>query len=304
MDPATLPGLAQSWKLAMQAERKSPHTIDSYSRGVRLYLEWCASNSGTVAIDPLARRTLQAWVNHLLSHGAEPATARIRLQAVRRFAAWLADPEQGEIPADPFVAMNPPKMDAKVVERLTDDDLKRLLKACAGRELRDRRDEAMLRLLLETGMRAGELLALNVADLELARGVAVVRRGKGGKGRYVAFTPQTGAAIDRYLRVRKLHKLAATPALWLAETGGRDRLSYHGLRVALLARAAQAGVSGFHVHKLRHTFASRWLGAGGSEGGLMAAAGWSSREMIDRYSRATASERALDEARGLRLGDV
>jgi integrase/recombinase XerD len=58
-----------------------------------------------------------------------------------------------------------------------------MLKACAGRELRDRRDEAMLRLLVNTGMRAGELLTLNTTDLDLARGLGVVRRGKGGKGR-------------------------------------------------------------------------------------------------------------------------
>jgi integrase/recombinase XerD len=81
-----------------------------------------------------------------------------------------------------------------------------------------------LRLLAETGMRAGELLALNTADVDLGRGLAVVRRGKGGKGRVVAFTPQTGAAVDRYLRVRRGHRLASTPALWLPETGNRDRL--------------------------------------------------------------------------------
>jgi integrase len=102
----------------------------------------------------------------------------------------------------------------------------------------------------------------------------------------------------------KGHRLAATPALWLAETGGGERLSYHGLRVALLARARAAGIDGFHVHKLRHTFASRWLGSGGSEGGLMSLAGWRSREMLDRYSRATAADRATAEARSLNLGDL
>lgn len=159
--------------------------------------------------------------------GAEPATARIRQQAVRRFAAWLADPEVGEIDADPFPRMKPPRVDAKVVSVLSADDMKLIVKACTGKELRDRRDEAMLRLLAETGMRAGELLALNTHDVDLGQGVAVVRRGKGGKGRYVAFTPST-AAIDRYLRLRRHHQLASTPALWLAEAGGRDRLSYHG----------------------------------------------------------------------------
>jgi integrase len=296
METPDLLALLASWKLAMEAERKAPYTVDSYVRGVRYYLAWCGDRP------PLDLPTLQRWVTHILASGAEPATARIRQQAVRRFAAWLADPEQGELDADPFLGMKPPKVDSKVVERLSEDDLRLMLKACAGKSLRDRRDEAMLRLLAETGMRAGEVLALNVPDLDLAQGMAVIRKGKGGKGRYVAFTPQTGAAIDRYLRVRRHHTLASTPALWLAETGGRERLSYHGLRVALLARAA--GVDGFHIHKLRHTFASRWLSAGGSEGGLMAAAGWSSREMVDRYSRATASERAMTEARRLGLGDL
>ena len=142
--------------------------------------------------------------------------------------------------------MKPPKLDAKVVECLSPDELRLMLKACAGRELRDRRDEACLRLLAETGMRAGELLALNTADVDLGRGLAIVRRGKGGKGRYVPFEPVTGAAIDRYLRLRRHHRDAQSPALWLPETGGKERLSYHGLRVALLGRAVAAGVTGFH----------------------------------------------------------
>ena len=300
MDTDELRVLLDSWKLAMSAERKSPATIDSYVRSVRYYLTWCGelpqrSNS------PLDRKTLQRWVTHILGSGAEPNTARIRQQAVRRFTWWLA--EQEEIPADPFAGMRPPKIDAKVVERLSEDDLRLMLKACAGRDMIDRRDEAMLRLLVETGMRAGELLALSTYDIDLGRGQAVVRRGKGGKGRHVAFSATTAAAIDRYLRVRRHHRHSQSGALWLTKTH-HERLSYAGLRKALLARAAAAGVAGFHVHKLRHTFASRWLGAGGSEGGLMAAAGWSSRNMIDRYSRATASERSMDEARLLGLGDL
>ena len=57
-------------------------------------------------------------------------------------------------------------------------------------------------------------------------------------------------------------------------------------------------------HKLRHTFATHWLANEGSEGGLMAVAGWSRRDMIDRYARATASERAAVESRRLGLGDL
>ena len=62
---------------------------------------------------------------------------------------------------------------------------------------------------------------------------------------------------------------------------------------------------GFKPHVLRHTAAQRWLSAEGSEGGLMAVAGWSRRrDMLDRYTRATASERATEEARRLNLGDL
>lgn len=297
---ADLSALVGSWKLAMEADRLSPATIDSYVRGARYYLAWCDQGDGNPSY--LSKPVLQRWVTHLLASGAEPATARIRQQAVRRFAAWLA--AEAEIDADPFLGMRPPKLDTKVVEVLDEDQLRLMLKACAGKSLADRRDEACLRLLTETGMRAGELLALNVPDVDLGRGLVTIRRGKGGKGRYVPFGAQTAASVDRYLRTRHRHRLASTAALWLPETGGADRLGYHGLRVALLARARSAGVQGFHLHKLRHTFASRWLASKGSEGGLMAVAGWSSREMVDRYARATASERAAAEARSLHLGDL
>ena len=61
---------------------------------------------------------------------------------------------------------------------------------------------------------------------------------------------------------------------------------------------------GLPPHKLRHTAAHRWLAAGGSESGLMAMAGWTRTDMLVRYTRATAAERAADEAARLNLGDL
>jgi integrase/recombinase XerD len=106
-----------------------------------------------------------------------------------------------------------------VVEPLTEDDLRALLKACAGPDMRDRRDEALVRFMLETGARAGETAGLLVADVDLMAGTAIVRRGKGGKGRIVPFGPFTSRSIDRYMRLRRSHRLAATPALWLGDRG-------------------------------------------------------------------------------------
>ncbi len=126
-----------------------------------------------------------------------------------------------------------------------------------------------MRLMIETGARAGEVVALSTEDVDLSTGTATVRRGKGGRGRVVPFGSQTSRALDRYLRVRRSHRLADTPALWLGDRG--KAFSYDALHKTLGERARAAGIEGFRPHRLRHTAAHRWLVAGGSEGGLM---GW------------------------------
>lgn len=290
--------LITSWTVALKAERKSQKTIDSYTISARHFLRWCEAEGLEPSLD---RRTVSAWVAGLLENGAEGSTARQRQLGVRRFSAWLLD--EGEIDDDRLLGIKPVKLDEKVIEPLTDDQARAMLKACSGKGYGERRDEAILRLLFEGFIRSGELLALDLDDVDIVAGSAIVRRGKGGKGRLVPFGPQTGRAIDRWLRVRKQHRLAdENPALWLAER--RDRLGYHGLRRTLLRRAEAAGVPNFHVHLTRSTGATRWLAAGGSEGGLMAIAGWSRRDMLDRYTKFTKSQRAADEARRLNLGDL
>jgi site-specific recombinase XerD len=289
--------LLPSWELSLRAERKSPATIKIYGDGIRSFLRWSVSTGTPPQLD---RSTVQAFTAALLDDGAEPSTARSRQLALKRFSAWLV--EEGEIDTDPLLGIKPPKLDTKITQSLTDEQLKALIKACQGNELRERRDEAIVRLMTETGMRAGEVVAMTTADVDLTRGLASVQRGKGGKGRVAPFGAQTGRSIDRYLRTRRGHLLADSPALWVGDRG--KGFSYYGLHAALKYRAELAGIERFHPHLLRHTAASRWLAAGGSEGGLMAVAGWARRDMIDRYTAATASDRAAAEARGLNLGDL
>jgi site-specific recombinase XerD len=299
-----LAALSASWALSLRADRKSPQTVKAYTDGVRFYLAWCAERT----VDPLDRVSLREWVAGLLDGGAQPSTARSRQLAVRRFTSWLA--EEAEIPADPFVGVKAPKLDSKVIEPLTDDELRRLLKACVppkgatpSEALRHRRDEAILRLMIETGMRAGEVVNLEIGDVDLAGGLATVRRGKGGKGRLVPFGPQAALAVDRYLRLRGSHRLASTSkALWLGDRG--KQFTYDALHKSLKGRADAAGVPGFHPHRTRHTAAHRWLSAGGSESGLMAVAGWTRPDMLMRYTKAQASARAAEEARTLNLGEL
>ncbi|MFD9906551.1 tyrosine-type recombinase/integrase [Streptomyces sp. NPDC059063] len=292
-----LESLLESWILSLRAERKSNQTVKTYGDGVRAFLRYCAREGVAPALD---RPTVNAFTAALLDGGAEAATARSRQLAVRRFSSWLA--EEGEIDSDQLATLKPPQLDTKIVPELDADQLRALIKACKGGAFRDRRDEAIIRFMAETGARAGEVVDMLIDDIDLKRGVAVVRRGKGGRGRTVPVGPQTARSVDRYLRARRTHRLAALPGLWLGE---RNRgFSYYALHKTLAYRAELAAIEDFHPHVLRHTAAGRWLAAGGSEGGLMAVAGWSRRDMIDRYTRATSERRAADEARSLNLGDL
>ena len=87
--------LLPSWELHLRAERKSPQTVKTYGDGVRRYLGYCTDQG----LSTLDRTSLASFIASLLGAGAEPATARSRHLAVRRFATWLL--EEGEIDHDP-----------------------------------------------------------------------------------------------------------------------------------------------------------------------------------------------------------
>lgn len=301
MDPFTtdeLAALAESWTVHLRAERKSQATVKSYTDGVRYFCAWADEAGVPPALD---RRTVNRYSDWLFNdQGREAATVRSRQLALKRFSSWLAD--EGEIDEDRLIGLKSAKLDSKVIEPLTDTEIHALLKACGeGDTFRARRDTALVRFMLETGARAGEAVSLTVSGMNLVEGRAVILRGKGGKGRTVPFGPQTAQAIDRYMRSRRTHRLAASDALWLGDRG--KAFSYDGLFRALRARAEVAGIDRFHPHLLRHTAAHRWLAAGGSENGLMAVAGWTRPDMLVRYTRAQSESRAADEARRLNLGD-
>jgi Phage integrase, N-terminal SAM-like domain len=111
--------LLGSWELHLRAEHKGPATIKSYGAGVRRFLAWCADTGHSPTLD---RPTVAAFVADILDTGAEPATARSRHLALRRFSAWLV--EERELLDDPLLGSKPPKLDAKVVPVLTDEQLR------------------------------------------------------------------------------------------------------------------------------------------------------------------------------------
>lgn len=293
---ADMTELLESWRLHLRAARKSPSTIRTYSAGVRMFLQWCGEVSTEASFD---KTTVITFIAGMVDAGAEGSTAASRQNALKMFAQWLA--EEGEIDTYELARLEKPKIDVQPLKPLSEDELKALFAACRGPRFVDLRDEAMVRLKAEAFPRAGDMLSMTVSGTHVSLGTAAII-GKGAKPRIIPFGAATGVALDRYLRARRRHKRADTDVFWLGDKG--TGFTYPALYYALCRRAESAGIPDFHPHRLRATGATRWLDKGGSEIGLMAIAGWSSLEMVKRYTAHTRQTRAVEEAQGLNLGDL
>ena len=129
---------------------------------------------------------------------------------------------------------------------------------------------------------------MTLDDVDLDRRIVWVL-GKGRRPRALPIGRKTAQALDRYLRVREGHRLAYLPHLWAGRNGP---MTPSGVYQVVHNRARAAGLAAMHPYQLRHAFATSWLAEGGNENELMLVAGWKSRTMIDRYTKATAVERA------------
>jgi site-specific recombinase XerD len=284
--------LLRSFARSLRARNRSPKTISSYLEAVRLL---SAHAKGRDLIS-LRRSDIEAFLADQLAHH-RPTTAAVRFRSLQQFYRWGVEEEL--IHASPMVGLRPPKVPVEPVAVLDEATLSRLLASMHSRSFDDRRDTAIVRLFLDTGMRSSELASLSVTDIDLDQDVAVVL-GKGRRPRACPFGDRTGQAIERYLRERSKHRLARNNALWL---GARGVMTDNGIRQMLRRRAKQAGLDHLHPHMFRHTFAHRWLSEGGQEQDLMRLAGWQSREMLGRYGASAADQRAREAHKRMSLGD-
>ncbi|MDP8930396.1 MAG: tyrosine-type recombinase/integrase [Actinomycetota bacterium] len=288
----------RSWERSLRAQNKRPSTIRTYLLAARQFTDFLDARGMPTDVTRITREHVEAFIEDVLDRRT-PATAAQRYGSLRHLWRWLL--EEGEIERSPMERTHPPKVPEQPPPVLRLDQLKALLRTCSGNEFEARRDNAIIRLFVDTGMRMSELVGLRLEDIDFDLDVAVVE-GKGGRWRSCPFGDKTGLALDRYRRARARHSRAGLPWLWLGARGG---FGASGVAQMLRRRGREAGIGPINAHRFRHTFAHRWLSEGGTETGLMHVVGWAkgSRSMLGRYGASAAGERAREEHQRLALGD-
>ena len=274
-----------SFLLSLQSAGRSDATIRTYVEALDLLRRFSADN-GMPPLLALSTEHLRAFLKSLYDKGNKPATVRNRWASIGAFYKWAAD--EGERPDNPMLRIKPPQVPERVLPHYSSDDVSRVLapipeKATDELNLRDR---AIIITLFDTGLRATELCSLRREQLNLRERTITVR-GKGGKERAVGIGATTASAIDRYLRRRRVH----TP--WLFSQRDGTHVSTNTLRMLLQRRYAAGGVAFRGAHAFRRGFGIEFLQAGGDPNDLKTLAGWSSYEMLRRYTRATETLRGI-----------
>jgi site-specific recombinase XerD len=298
-----LAGYLPSWAMALDGAGKSPQTSISYLDSVKR-LDRFLVEKGLPLGAPAIRAFLSAERERTSAWSAQKHYRNLHV-----FFGWAM--KEGDIlDADPMINVQKPQAAAEAKSFFTEADLAALLRATQGQDFESRRDHALLRVLVDTGMRVGGLAGLRfhptddaMTDVFLAQRRLRIRL-KGGDAWWVPVGARSCVAIDRYLRVRARHPQAPSPWLWLGTRGrGLDHFTDSGIRQMLARRGETAGVQHCHPHKFRGTMADQWLADGGTIDDLMTIAGWKSITMPLRYAAGRKIARAAEAHGRLSPGD-
>ena len=242
--------------------RGSPQTEARYLRAC----EALVTSADRAPLNQLKRHDIQRALAKLHAGGLAPRTLAVTLSAWRSWFRYLAKTDASINPTV-FTGLKAPKAPKRLPNALTETEAVRLVMPPDSEPSEKAspalaRDQAMFEVLYGCGIRIGELIGLDVGDVDLVNGEIRVL-GKGRKERIVPIGAPACGAIDAWLNERA-QSTGQTPesALFLGERG--ERISAPVVRRTLKSRALERGISS-HVypHRLRHSFASHLLQSSG-----------------------------------------
>jgi integrase/recombinase XerD len=284
LSPQEFCSAVHGWLLSGEIAGWSPRTLNDrrdWMRRLRVFLE-----DSSVHFDAGGLRAFFV----ALQRGCAPSSIRVPSRAtvkhvhslVTAFAAWCV--EEAVLGTNPMRRIPAPSLRDDGVDPYSDEELARLLGA-ARKSRNAARDSALLYILMDTGIRASELAALRLQDTDLTARTAMVRYGKGGRSRQIAFGKQTAQAIWRYLRITPR---SPEETLFASQRGGEMT---RGSLLQLCRRlGTAAGVRGVHPHRFRHDAAVRMLRNGAHVFAVMAELGHSRVQVTERYVKLAASD--------------
>lgn len=267
--------------VSKQADGVSALTVKSYSYNLGLFLAWADARAVTTPEEVTADILRQYVV--ILSDRLTPGGARLAYQVLKVFLNWWE--AEAEPPAwrNPCRRVKAPKPPAEPLEPADIADIAKMAKSANGGRWTER-DRAILLALVDTGLRASELCALDVGDVDAVTGAVTVRQGKGGKARVVFLGATARRALRAWLKVRS----GPGPALFTSE--GSPRLAYKGLWQVIRRAAERAGVKRPPLHAFRRAFAINALRNGCDLLTLARLLGHSDLSLLKRYAKQTTDD--------------
>lgn len=262
--PEPLSFALEAFRRHLLAERdRSAHTVRAYVGDVRSLLDHLVRRGGQDVAD-LDLATLRSWLARLHTQGKSRATMARRASAARTFTAWAT--RMGVLHTDVGALLASPRGRRDLPEVLLEPDIQVLFDAVADDAAQGDplalRDRAILETLYATGIRVGELVALDLDDIDRERRLVRVL-GKGRKERSVPYGAPAADAMDDWLRRGRpgLSRQGSGPALFLGARGGR--IGQRAVRTVVHARlTAIPGAPDLGPHGLRHTAATHLLEGG------------------------------------------
>lgn len=236
-------------------KKMSHNTEVSYERDLKKMCTWL-NEQGIGSVNQVTRTNLNSYMLYLEREQLAPATVSRSVAAIRAFFQYQV--KEHQLAADPSEGLKPPKVEKKMPEILTVEEVDLLLAQPVDKSPKGIRDKAMLELLYATGMRVSELIHLNMSDVNMQLGYITCTEHE--KDRIVPFGNTAKRALERYIKEARGALLSAHKEECLFLNCSGKPMSRQGFWKVLKGYVNQAGImADITPHTLRHSFATHLL---------------------------------------------